>query len=459
MRRFVFGVSLLLVPIAAVLAQEVLPDKAPASPPKISPGKRPAVAPLSNFGQTLQEKGIVLRATVFDDFASVRNGGTRRGSTNVISETFGADLDLDRLWGLHGGSFHLTFNHENGASASADLINTGIVLQSRFKPYSNLRLAIMTYEQQLADGKVDIEAGRTTPLMYFNTSPLYCQFQSNALCATPLAAPLYDGSLSPYPYSTWGGRVRVATSDHTAVQVGAFEVNASLIPSNGFDWSTKQSTGLLVPVEFSYGTELKQTSYPLHVRVGAFHDSSNIKDPFYDTSGGHGGPPRTRPERNGYYVMGDKTVFRPDPGSTRNITVLGGFSAVTDQISKYHSQATLGVVAIGMVPGRPMDTVGLSASQFLLGDSEQAFLNFERAQVGHAGRVASRETLFELNYGFQLTRGIRLLPAVQYLVHPDTSVRPAVTEQPRNALVVGLRLTIDLHDLAHWPTQLDGVSR
>ncbi|HEV7777204.1 MAG TPA: carbohydrate porin [Luteibacter sp.] len=453
-----FGLLLLLLGTAPAIAQ-VAPDSRPDESPPRSPVPAPAPPPLSNLGKRLQDDGVVLRATVFDDFGAVTAGGEQRGRTNVISETFGADLDMSRLFGIPGGRLHATFNQENGPSISANLINTGIVLQSRYKPYTNMRLAILTYEQVLANGKVDIEGGRTTPLMYFNVSALYCQFQSNALCATPLAAPLYDGSLSPYPYSTWGGRVKVRTSEHTAVQVGAFEVNPSLIPSNGFVWSTARSTGTMFPVEFAYGTELRERQYPDHFRLGAFHDTSNIKDPFFDTLGSHGGTPRVRPQRNGYYVMGDQVIYRPDASSAANVVIFGGYSQVTDQISKYRSQATLGLVATGLVPGRPVDTIGMSAAQFTLGDSERALLNFERASVGGtAGPIHPKETLYEVNYGFQLTRGIRLLPALQYLVHPDSTVRPAVREQPRNAFVVGLRMTIDLHDLAHLPMQLAGAT-
>lgn len=423
-------------------------DPAAQPPPKAAADARPA---LSAFGESLRDAGVVLRATVFDDFAAVVHGGEKRGHTNVVSESFGADFDLERLLGWRGARFHVTFNQENGPSASADLVNTGIVLQSRFKPYDNLRLAIMTYEQEFADGRVNVEAGRTTPLMYFNVSAIYCQFQSNALCATPLAAPLYNGSLSPYPYSTWGGRVRVKTSAHTYVQAGAFEVDPSLIPSNGFVWSTGRATGVVYPVEFGYGSELKTTRYARHLRLGGFHDSSDFNDPFVRTEAGL---PKTHDQRNGWYAMGDQVVYRPDPASTRNVVLFGGYTQVTDQASKYHGQAVLGAVATGLVPGRPLDTIGVSVNRFRLGDSEVAMLDARRVQAGGAPSVHAEETLFELNYGVQLARGVRLLPALQYLIHPDTSVRPSVRAQPGNAFLVGFRLTIDLHDALGWPTQL-----
>ncbi len=442
-----WGLAFVLLACTPAFAQDARAAKAQTPQPIALPSQ----PPLSPFGKVLARDGIVLRASAFDDFASVASGGQRLGSTNVVSETFGADFDLARLVGVHGGRLHVTFNQENGPSIS-NLVNTGIVLQSRFKPYSNLRFAIMTYEQQLAGNRVNVELGRTTPLMYFNSSPIYCQFQSNALCATPLTAPLYDGTLSPYPYSTWGGRVRLRTGTHTAVQVGAFEVNPSLIPTNGFDWSTANATGTLFPVEFSYGTELSERAYPQHIRIGLFHDTSMAREPYV--------PPGTMRRqlygRTGFYAMADHVVWRPDKRRNANLTVFGGYTQLTDEFSKYRLQSNLGLLATGLLRGRPADTMGLSLTQFELGSSETALLEATRLKVGDTAPVHPNETLLELNYGLQLTRGVRLLPALQYIINPDTTPNPAVLHPPNHALVVGARLTFDIHDALGLPTHLSG---
>ncbi len=96
------------------------------------------------------------------------------------------------------------------------------------------------------------------PLTYFNQSNIYCTFQSNSVCFNPAVVPIQDRALGFFPYNTWGGRIKVAPTKSFYAQVGIFEANTSLIPTNGFDWSTKGSTGHQTAVEIGLQSAIRK---------------------------------------------------------------------------------------------------------------------------------------------------------------------------------------------------------
>ncbi len=85
------------------------------------------------------------------------------------------------------------------------------------------RLTEASYEQPLAGKKLNLEFGRVITENDFGASPtywggnLYCSYQSNAICGTPIAVPLNSGTDS-YPQSVWGARLKVSPSPNLYVE-------------------------------------------------------------------------------------------------------------------------------------------------------------------------------------------------------------------------------------------------
>lgn len=61
----------------------------------------------------------------------------------------------------------------------------------------------------LFDDQLNLTYGRLSATDDFLTSPLYCQFVSNAICGQP-AAPFFNmpNGITAYPGATWGARAR-----------------------------------------------------------------------------------------------------------------------------------------------------------------------------------------------------------------------------------------------------------
>ena len=68
-------------------------------------------------------------------------------------------------------------------------------------------LTIFTYEQKLFNDAIDFTIGRTAIASGFATSPLYCYYQSNAVCGDlSFFASNINYAWSYYPLTVWGAR-------------------------------------------------------------------------------------------------------------------------------------------------------------------------------------------------------------------------------------------------------------
>ncbi len=445
--------------------------KAPASRPTTEsnypkpqvqgPGPDPvAKGPLAPVGRSLADRGIYLRLLAVDEFAGNVTGGQGKGTGNSYAVPFGFDLDLDRLVGWKGAAVHYSMNVSRGSSLAADHTGNAISFQTRYKTYQNLRLAAFAIEQNLWGGKVNISGGRVAPLTYFNASNIYCTFQNNSVCFNPAVVPIQDRALGFFPYNTWGGRIKVAPTKSFYAQVGVFEANTSLLPTNGFNWSTKGSTGHQTAVEIGLQSPNPAAPHAYHLRLGAYGNTSDVTDPYLNTRGqprigpgSDGGAALMHHGQSGVYVMGDVVATRLSGDPKRPVTVFGGVISSTKDYVPFKAQALAGVIVTGPFASRPQDTLGLVGSYIRIGDRQREFLQASRALAGGTDRVMPAEGVFELNYGIAAYRGIRISPNIQYVVSPDNFLMPKARKRSSDIVVFGLRASFDVAALLGMPAQ------
>jgi len=424
-------------------------------PPFVGADQSSARGPLSGVGKSLADKGIYLRFLAVDEFAASVTGGQGTGSGNSYALPFGADLDLGRMGGLEGTRVHVSMNMSKGSSLAADHAGNAVSFQTRYKAFQNLRLAALAIEQNLFGGKVNISGGRVSPLTYFNQSNIYCTFQNNSVCFNPAVVPIQDKALGFFPYGTWGGRVKVAPTKSFYVQAGIFEANPSLNSTDGFNWSTRGSTGHQTAFEVGLQSGAPKTKYPWHLRIGGYHNTSNVADPYLNSKGqprlALGGVPLIHDGQAGWYVMGDAVATHLGGSAKRPVTLFGGVIGSTGNYVPFKSQTIAGVIVTGPFASRPNDTLGLVGSYIRLGSRQVDFLQASRALAGGTDAVRRGEGIFELNYGFAAAPGVRLSPNIQYVKNPDNLPRPQAIRQSKDILAFGLRLSVDFATLLGMP--------
>jgi porin len=426
----------------------------PAAPPA-SPGL------LSALGPILTDHGVNIRAQLTDEFAANPIGGVRQGNDNVGQFYLGADFDLQKIIGLNGGSFHVTVYNDYGRSLGKDYTGVFIKQQEDFKnAFPKVHLGLVSYEQKLLDNKLDIIVGHLGSTAYFGHTTPGCYFQAGTSCGIP-AVMNSEAGFTLLPSATWGVNTKYKTSTHTYIDTGVFEVNPSVAHTNGLNFSTEHATGITVPIEFGYeNNDLRKVDYPSEFKVGYYGGNGTRPDTFFNTKGQSlglfGGTARNATGlRQGAWIMGDKTVWRPDLSGTENLVLFGGYIQPFENQEIIDREVYVGALLRGAVPVRPDDTIGLNVGWFHLSPGEAGFLRDARIKDGgaDAGDTRPNEFVTELNYGIQVNHATRLTPNLQYVINPDNSQITKINFVPKNMLVVGLKLVVNVADLFGLPSR------
>ncbi|WP_158808687.1 carbohydrate porin [Beijerinckia sp. L45] len=448
-----FGAALLLALTAtAAEAQNIQPQTQEVQQQKANDLER-VDNPLTNTLRSLRDEyGLSLRGALINETAGNTSGGERRATTNVGQGQVGADLDLQTVFGIPNASLHATEYHDYGSSLSLKGIGNGVRVQEIYKnPYNIFHFGLLTYEQKLFDNKVDIDVGRTAASKYFAHLDLACRFMSGTNCGIPALANSEAG-FSLLPSATWGGKISYQATPEFYVMTGAFEVNAAVQPTSGFDWRTDKATGITVPFEVSYGTGLKTERYPFDIKGGAYYSNGGHTNPNLNTAGRslgtNLGTAQNIPDRSGIYLLGDKTIYRRDDRSLRNITLIGGYVQPFDHTEVYSTQVFGGAVWTGPFAARSRDSIGFVTNYFRVSDLENSFLTDARVKAGNFGTNNPNMFTFELDYNIAVMPGFSITPDIQYIVHPDNSALPRVNAPvPGNAFVLALRAEVTFGDL------------
>lgn len=415
-------------------------------------------APLSGISapfHRLFDQGILVNSAFYDDLQANPIGGLKHGAANAGAGTIGADADLEKLAGIKGGRFHLLVTYEYGDTLQKDIGNF-IKSQDWYLPFQKFQLAQLSYEQNLFGGAANILGGRVGASTIFARPTFGCQFISGSQC--PYDLPVFTGGFSGFPYATWGGRLRINPTDRFYVQSGVFSADPNRKNTHGFDFALKTATGIVAPVEIGYESDFSNDRYPRHYKIGAWYNNAPFVDPLLNTQHQSralfGGAPLAHTnDRGGVYALFDQAVYRPDD-SHRALYVLGSFAMPFDRRELFSFQNTLGAYYTGPLAARPHDSAGIMVTQLILTRAETELLNDLLRKNGSKTFVNRNQYNVEINYGFRLAPGVTVSPNAEYIINPDTTQRPDARFAPRDALVLGVRLTLNFSDLVGLPAAL-----
>ncbi|WP_454887422.1 carbohydrate porin [Sphingomonas oryzagri] len=396
----------------------------------------------------LADNGIDLKASYLSETAGVVSGGQRHGTAYADQEKLQADIDLQTLAGWTGWSVHGTMLSRHGISASARYLGDDLnAVQEIYGATDDARIHLgQLYLQHMTGGPltVDIKAGRLPVGADFNTSPLFCGFLSLGLCPQPRGQSI-DGDFSVDPSSTWGGRIKVAKKD-VYLMVGAYQVRPRYGGPYGFGWGFSHTTGATVPLEAGWTPRLGRDQLQGHYKIGLTYDTTDRPDLRAAN--------RIHDHSLSFYASFDQMLVRTGRNGTDGVVLLGGWTHANPHTAIFRDYAYAGVVARGIIPSRPADTIEAlvthgwisraltDAQRAALASGETLPTGFPPAPGSFAGPatapgVQTGTTVYEVNYGVHVARGMILTPDLQYVVHPGA------TRAVRNALVVAGRAEID----------------
>jgi porin len=462
--RIGFGLLIVLSLLAqSAFAQSDLPESLPKSASQLqaSPLIGTALEPAVRVAQDLLNAGILMRLRYVDAFAADPVGGLGQGVDNSGVVILGSDFDLNRIIGLPGGQFHVSVAQLYGHELSTDQIGSRTKVQTYYYPYKQFELTEFTYQQSLLNNFLDVIVGRSNATGEFARSTYGCQFENVADC--PFEMTQLVGGFPGFPYVNWGGRVRVAPTAETYVKAGAYQLDSVRNRNTGFNWSIdNKSTGFVLPVEA--GWENASDGMPKHYKIGGWYNSADYTDPALNTKdrsrGLFGGAPLPiSGGRGGIYALGDQVVWRPETGSHRGLALFASAGTPFDTKEAFQFEGLAGFIWSGPFAGRPRDQIGFQTAFLELGGSEFNYLNALLTKAHSNTFVSRSQALIELNYAYEIMSGLVLQPVVQYFINPDDINKTTAKMAPRDALVLGLKLTLNANAMLGLPQQLPGVLR
>lgn len=386
------------------------------------------------------DAGLDLSLGYTSEAATNLQGGTRHDATETGQFSLGATADTDMLFGLQGGTLQATLTYRRGHNLVQRAgLDTLLQVQEVYGRGQTVRLTEFWYQQQLGGG-IDIKLGRLPVGGDF--SSFSCDYMNGSFCGAPVGNIAGDFWYN-WPVSQWAGRIRVQHGAWYAM-AGAYEINPRNLDNDFFIGHFHGATGVLAPFEAGVHSRLGARGLPGLYRIGGWYSSANADDvllaadrrpatlagqSMLQRSGRYGGFVMLQQQLTGRYSVDPKT----GPQTTHGLTAFLTVTQTDRDTERVDSQITTGLRYLGVLPGRPMDTLQFGAARSHV--NRRAAL-LDRTEAGGGGPLLGSEYEIEVDYAAQLLAALSIQPNLQYIVHPggDPNAKDAIVLGAKTAI-------------------------
>jgi porin len=392
----------------------------------------------------LEDAGITPSLTFVSNLAGNPVGGLRRGFTEADNLGLNLVCDLDKLYGLEGGTFIFTTNQRSGANLSRiDVGNTFTVQQVYGREI--WQVINVAYLQKLLDDRVELRMGRIAAGDVFVVSPYDYVFMQNAIDGNPVGIFFNAPGMSAYPNATWGAELKVQTTQRTYLRGGVYNGDIARTHEtgdHGLDWSMRGPLFAIGEAVYQVNQLRGDPELPGNYKFGMWYDGHSYQDFGTQVLGakapGLGIVSRERDGNFGFYGLFDQVLIRfSSPGEPilRGIGVTGCVQAAPlqdrSQMPLFFEAA---ILARGIFRQRPRDVAGFGIFYGRFSSDLRSAQRLAQRLDPTVG-VKQEETVLEWNYTFRFCNGAFFFePDLQYII------RPGGTGNIPNALVVGAQV-------------------
>lgn len=387
-------------------------------------GEENSGRPLSGVGEWLEDYGITPHIVASQLWLGNPNAGTSTGQRQTYTMFFaGADVDLDRVGLIPGGTIHfmqlwVPFSHNQQMGNDA-----GGLLAGDPPPYIPKVAHLMRfgYEQKLFDNRLSVEIGKSNPGQFMGFSN--CNVQSS--CVNTMLN--NTAGFGPVPYAGWGARLGWQWTPALSSNFGVWRTYQAFPFTNGWEkWDDDNNSGsTLLAANIARRVNWTQEPYPFNWELLAFYNNLNYDDVYYTVNGtskvyDSTAAVRTHSGVSGFYATAKKALWRRDGGTNindPNPSAISLHSSVTqtlqsDAYTGLSTLADIGLIWSAPWQSRPMDSYGLTFRWGRLTGGEQLYLQDAFNSLGGTGwRVPRNEYQLSLDASFWLTPEVNVTMA------------------------------------------------
>jgi porin len=410
-----------------------------------------------DLGRALADKGIYLTGRTLQQGMDLTSGGLRRGALYEGFNLFGFDLDMNKIAGDSGGSFHFLINDLAGLNPGLYTGSTLVYNRAGGAYPDEVRLNEMSYEHTFLDGKLDVRVGRLRVGSEFDSSQIYCEFLYG-ICSTP-GMYIQAKGYGSYLASTWGGVAAIQLPRHFYFNLGAYEDEPSIATAGhlgfpGEDWAPDKARGVTIPMQLGYKTTAANDPYPRAYSIGGMINTGDYSDPSLNSKGLnralYGGSARLDHGKTSIWVQAEQTIWRPDPATNRSLVLLGGANFITSGYTAAENGIFGGFSFRGPLAARPNDSLNLLGQYYTLTSDYVDYRNAAVSKTVNPG-LSSHTSSIELNYGVAVAPGAFLKPDITYIWNPDEASVSKPVGTVRHALIIGLAFSALLDESLGLP--------
>ena len=326
----------------------------------------------------------------YDAIASANVSGGLRNNEGYTGQVYaGVDLDLEKLWGWHGTTMKISTVNRHGNTISSSV--GGIYDPQTIYGGQVTYLYQLFLEKEFSE-YWSLKVGRVSADTDFAKSSLYGYSLSTAING-PIRATLLEGSITSFPYSVWGARLKYTPSDEHQFQLGAYQTGPDQwdFTKNGLDFSFAGDDGVSILTQYDWTPKINGRDARLFVgTISSFRDFNHLNDA--DTSD---------------FLF--RAYAHAEVEICDDLTVFGMATYTNqDKVALTPLQVSVGANYKGLIEGRDEDRTFFFATYGQLSD-----------EYGKAiGADVSHELVYELGHRFQMSDSIYLQPSIQYIRNP-----------------------------------------
>ncbi len=384
----------------------------------------------------LSKYGLAVLLDDTDEFEGIISG-PRTGAANAGQYGLELDVDGEKLAGIRGLTAHVVTVGRYGIPASPMFGDNIAPSQEIYGAGGNVanHLVFAYLEETLANGRVDVQAGRIPVQNDYNSSPLFCNFENNAFCGNPKIFG-DNNQISSYPDASWAINLRVRPIAPVYIQTGIYFGGTNIYNyaenyRSGYTIDSSYIAGETFPVEAGYEPEFGPNHLPGHYKVGFEYDNVNhddVFDPNFLVTGVHS----IRKGSTTEWAQADQMVMRNGPGATEGVIAFANYTHNDPNVNGEEHEFNVAVLDRGFWRFRPQDAIDLGFSYIELAGQTTKQEELEQEMgilpAPPPGNVPSQEGVtgiqthaeyLELNYQIHVYRGITLAPDFQYFFRPN----------------------------------------
>jgi porin len=412
----------------------------------------------------LSRYGISFGLSETSEIFGNATGGYRQGADYDGLTQMVLQLDTQRAFGWHGGTFDVSALQLHGRNLSADNLGT-LQTASGIEGDRATRLWEFWFQQKfLGEDRADVKIGQQSLDQEFMVSQNAVYF-INTMFGWPMV-PSADlpGGGPAYPLSALGARARWRPLDAWTILAGVF--NGSPVTNNIGDPQQTNASGTSFPLDggmlaiaevqyrypalggMVYGEE---APLPRVIKFGAWYDSEHFADESISTIGvslaspaSSGVPLQHRGDWSIYAVADQMLWLDPDElDRTLNVFVRA-MGTPEDDRNLVDFSLNAGLTLHEPIPHRDDDTLGIGMGFAHIG-AGAATLDAETDYYSHAFYpVRSGETYLEATYQYEVTPWWQVQPDFQYVFHPGGGIlNPSLPgTEVKDEAVFGVRTNI-----------------